>query len=92
MKSPDEICEEYYEMKVNLTIKPKEDDYIFIEGDTDSLEFLGKLIIAQANFQKDCGFQIAPGGAGDAHFSNDSKLGIYIHRLPCEHGKIDHSK
>ena len=91
MKSPDEICGEYFEKKVSLTVKHMDENYILIEGDTDSLEFLGKLIIAQANFDEDCGFQIAPRGAGDAHFSKKAELGVYIHRLPCEHDKINHS-
>ena len=92
MKSPDDVCRDYFHKKLNLTVKPMDENYILIEGDTDSLEFLGKLIIAQANFQDDCGFQIAPHSAGCAHFSKDAELGFYIHRLPCEHEQINNSK
>ena len=88
MKSPDDICNEYYKKGVKLTVKNLDKDYILIEGDAKSLEFIGNLILSQAIFEKDCGFQIAPEGPGDAHFSDDSSLGIYIHRLPCEHSNI----
>lgn len=88
MKGPDYVCEEYSEKDVKITIKKLNKDFVLIEGDKVSLEFLGKLLIAQANFEDDCGFQMSPDGAGCSFFSNDSKFGIYIHRLPCEHGKI----
>lgn len=92
MKSPDEICSEYYEKGVKLTVKHLDKDYVLTEGDAESLEFIGNLILSQARFEKDCGFQIASEGSGNAHFSDESSLGIYIHRLPCEHGKMDKSK
>ena len=85
MKSPDEICAEYSDRGVKISVKLIESDYILIEGDTASLEFLGNLLLAQANFDKDCGFQIAPNGAGSSFYTKDSTLGFYIHRLPCEH-------
>jgi hypothetical protein len=40
---------------------------------------LGELLIAQA-LEPDDGFSISSVGAGAAHFSRSSKLGIYIHR------------
>jgi hypothetical protein len=85
MKSPDEICDDYSNKGVKLSVRQIEKDYILIEGDTDSLEFLGNLLLAQANFEKDCGLQIAPNGAGSSFFGKDSTFGFYIHRLPCKH-------
>ena len=56
---------------------------IEIEGDAFSLRFLGRLILAQAEFPLDCGYGISPRGAGNILFSAQAELGIYIHRLPC---------
>lgn len=84
--SVDELCEKYSRKETKLTVKflDGERDMILIEGKASALEFLGKLLIAQAT-ASDCGFQIAPNSAGKALFSPDSTLGIYIHRIPCAH-------
>lgn len=84
--SVDELCEQYSRKKTKLTVKflDGEKDIILFEGDAYALEFLGKLLIAQAT-ASDCGFEIAPNSAGRALFSTDSTVGIYIHRIPCEH-------
>ena len=92
MKSPDKICEEYYDKKVKLTVKKLDDETILFEGNQEELEFLGNLLLAQAQFKEDCGFSISPGGAGSALFSDKSSIGLYIHRLPCDHGEIDEKK
>lgn len=77
--SPDDLCEQYHGKGVALSIKNLEDDAILLEGGSYSLEFLARLILAQAGFKKDCGFQISPTGAGASFFAAGSK-GIYIHR------------
>lgn len=58
-------------------------DMIFVEGDSDTLEFIGKLFIEMAKEENDCGLQLSPSGAGKAYFNKQSRMGIYIHRLPC---------
>ncbi len=80
--TPDELCAaaNAEEIKIKMT---HEADYIVIEGDTKTLEFLGNLFIAQAKFQKDCGFQMAYGGAGSSFFVPSSNVGLCIHRIPC---------
>ncbi|MCI0640476.1 MAG: hypothetical protein L0Y72_05675 [Gemmataceae bacterium] len=80
-KSPDSICREYAAKKVKITIRPLpgDDETLLIEGDKNSLEFLGKLLMAQAQ-SEDCGFQMTPHGAGKAYFSKDFTRGVYIHR------------
>jgi hypothetical protein len=83
--SPDHVCASFAEGGGQITIKMLDTENILIEGSATALEFLGRLLQAQAAFPKDCGFQISPIGAGNALFSPSSSLGIYIHRLPCEH-------
>jgi len=78
--SPDDICESYSSRKICLSIR-NIDDFVLIEGDRVSLEFLSELISAQASFEKDCGFEIAPSGPGGMFLHSSSEKGIYIHRI-----------
>lgn len=83
----DQVCEEYAEKEVKLTIKSlddEEDELVLIEGSSESLEFLGNLLLALAK-EHDCGRQLGPRVAGSIFFSPESTKGLYIHRLPCEH-------
>ncbi len=92
VKSPDEVCSEYSDKKVALSIKKLGKEDILIEGNAISLEFLGKLFLAESAFQEDCGFSISPTGAGLNFFPKRSKLGLYIHRTPClERGGVKRS-
>jgi len=90
MISPDKVCGYFADKGIKLTIqKMKEDDnYVLVEGEAEALAFLGHLLIAQSEFQKDCGFHLSPKGAGKALFNRKSDTGIYIHRLPCLEKKI----
>ncbi len=86
---PDDVLEEFPEGRIVLTTRtiPRSADgdvpMIEIEGDAESLRFLGRLILAQADFPLDCGYGISPQGAGRIVFSANAELGIYIHRIPC---------
>jgi hypothetical protein len=84
--TPDRICHHYVKKDVGLTVRPlkEEEDMILIEGNRESLEFLGRLILSMAAFH-DCGFDISPHSAGKRFFTEAATLGIYIHRLPCTH-------
>ncbi len=86
MKSPDMVFQKYANQKINLTIKLMEEDkkYVLIEGSREALEFLAKLLTSQAKFKKDCSIFFSPKGPGFKFFSKKSKLGLYIHRIPCE--------
>jgi hypothetical protein len=83
MKS-DDICDTYARKNVRLTVRLLNDEDVLIEGDPDALEFLGSLLLAHAR-EKTCGRNIGPHAAGNAFFTKDSTMGIYIHRVPCEH-------
>jgi hypothetical protein len=85
-ESPDSICGRFAENPQKLTVRMLEEQTVLIEGSAEALEFIGNLIISQARFEKDCGFQISPNGSGDAVFSPDSNVGLYIHRVPCKDG------
>jgi hypothetical protein len=85
--SPDAVCERYADQNVKVTSRLL-NGMILLEGSREALEFLGHLLIAQANFDRDCGFHIAPRGAGNALFSEKSDVGLYIHRLPCADGEL----
>jgi len=88
--TPDEVCASYADRKVKITAKAM-DDLVLLEGDREALEFLGNLILAQANDERSCNKSIQPNGAGSSFFTDPSNLGIYIHRLPCEHEKVEES-
>lgn len=62
------------------------EDYALIEGDSDSLKFLGQFLIAFAEGDFGCSYDLHPKGAGRAHFTGKSDLGIDIHKIPCEFG------
>jgi len=82
MKS-DEICDHYAEMGVKLTIRLLDDETVLIEGASDALTFLSKLLEAHVG-EKEDGRQLTPNGPGQVFFTEKSTLGIYIHMLPCE--------
>jgi hypothetical protein len=89
MTSPDEICSSNADRGVKFTSRLMDEGYLLLEGDSEALRFLGDLLIAQADFTPDCGFQISPENPGSALFNEGSTTGLYIHRLPCldeDHG------
>ena len=83
---PDELCKTVNakEIKIKMTYS---EGCVFIEGDAKTLEFLGNLFMAQAQYENDCGFQMTFNGAGNAFFDKTSNVGLYIHRLPCNNHK-----
>ena len=82
--TPDEVCVRYADRNVKITCRAM-DDSVLLEGDRDALEFLGHLLLAQANDERSCHKSIEPNGAGSILFTDASNLGIYVHRLPCDH-------
>jgi hypothetical protein len=86
-----QVCAKYAEKGVKLVVKmlDEDDTFVFIEGDSNALEFLGNLLLAQAQEEEDCSDFLGPHTAGNIFFSPESTKGIYIHRLPCEHVKKD---
>lgn len=79
MKTPDEVCKKFTNKEVELNVY-KLDDSIILEGNEESLKFLGELILSQSSFEADNSFGIAPKGAGSKFFQEKSSFGIYIHR------------
>ncbi len=73
-----------------LTMRKFNRDTILIEGDDDALEFLGQLVLAHSRADKyaDCKIKLHPKCAGSAWFTKESKLGFYLHKLPCSEGSI----
>jgi hypothetical protein len=82
-RTPDQVCGEARNIKVTVKPLPEDKSYVLIEGDQAAFHWLADLFAAHADFDKDCGFQIAPNGPGNAFFKKGSKLGVYLHRLPC---------
>ena len=78
MKSPDKVCVEFAGVQLNVSA---DSEYVYIEGDENSLRFLAKLIEAQATFEKDDHFFLGPQGPGNLHFSDKSTLGLSIQRI-----------
>ena len=79
MKTPDEVCIKFSKRDIKLNIY-KSSDHIVLEGDEETLKFLGNLILSQAGFQDDENFSLAPDGAGNKFFKKNSKLGLHISR------------
>lgn len=82
----DEISERYAEQKVGLILRLLQDDdgdssSVLIEGSQQALRMLAELLLAVAEEPENEDFSISPFGAGKAHFSELSELGLYIHRL-----------
>ena len=64
-------------------------DTILIEGDAAALRFLGQFILAHSRAEKgDCHNGLHPREAGNAWFTKESTLGLYLHKLPCEEGHV----
>ncbi len=86
----DNVCEAYADRGAKITVKPLPEDpsLILFEGDELAFEFLGKLFLAHAKAINGCGFFLGPKTAGSAFFSKKAKLGLYVHRLPCDHGTV----
>ncbi len=89
---PDTVCAKYAgeskvpeKNKITIQTFKGEDklEWILIEGEGQALEFLGKVLIAQAKFKKDCAFHLSPKSAGCAFFKENSTHGLYIRRIPC---------
>ena len=89
--TPDEVCVRYADQQVKVTCRKLDEGFVLLEGGRESLEFLGQLLIAQANDPRSCSKSLGPRASGNALFTAESDLGLYIHRLPCEHGTNDDS-
>lgn len=92
MRKPtvDNVCGAYADKGAKITVKalPNDPSLILFEGDELAFEFLGKLFLAQAKAINGCGFFLGPKTAGSALFSKKAKLGLYLHRLPCDHDTV----
>lgn len=86
---PDVVSDRFPDGTIKLFTKlfpPTQDNpapRLLIEGDATSLEYLGRMILAQAAYPKDCGYGISPKAAGRALFHKKAEVAISIHRLPC---------
>jgi hypothetical protein len=76
-------------MKLNIRTLPADEndssEFVLIEGNRKTLEWLGDLLIEHARGQQGCGIQLHPNGAGNKRFSRTANVGIYVHLLPCDH-------
>jgi hypothetical protein len=85
-----EVIEKYAESPSKLTVRtfvePGEmpETYVLFEGDVEALRFLGEAILAFANSDSGCNWDVHPKGAGNFYFGGDSTAGIYLHKVPCD--------
>lgn len=56
-------------------------EVVLIEGSEEALVRLAELILAQAAFRKDDGFEVSPTGAGQRIFEPGSSVGLYLRVL-----------
>jgi hypothetical protein len=81
--TPDKVCATAADT-IRFKIVPLDEDpsYVLIEGDKNAFKFLSHVFSAHAEAD-DCGFDLHPKAAGNLWFKKGSKLGLYLHRLPC---------
>ncbi len=85
----DNLWEKYENIPVTLQVEFVQSDvdeglpYVRLEGDVNSLRYLADLLLAVVNGPT-CHTHISPGGIGSIFFAEDCKVGIYVHRLPCD--------
>jgi hypothetical protein len=84
----DRVCVRFARRKTRLTVRKLDRDTVLIEGNRAGLEFLGKLLMAQAAETLCCHNHISPKGPGSVFFTRKAKLGLYLHRVPCKEGSI----
>lgn len=72
-----------------LTMTKLDRHTVLVEGDAAAFEFLGQFILAHSRAENDdCHKGLHPKGAGNAWFSEESALGFYLHKLPCDEGHL----
>ena len=59
-------------------------DYLLIEGEPSALRSFAKFVLAFADSDSSCTWDLHPTSAGSALFSEDSSIGIFLHKLPCD--------
>jgi hypothetical protein len=86
----DNVCAKYADKGVKIMVKPlpNHPSVVLLEGDELAFEFLGRLFLAQAKAINGCRFEIGPRSAGNKLFSKKAKLGLYLHRLPCDNDAL----
>jgi hypothetical protein len=75
-------------IQLNLRFLEPDDESaaaVLIEGNQEALEWFARLIIDHAQGNQGCSRQIFPSGPGSAWFTPTATIGLYIHRLPCDH-------
>jgi hypothetical protein len=92
MSSTDKVLSSN-EHKVRTTLSSYKDpetgliqQFVLVEGDSDTFQFLSQLFSAMAAPDEECGRTIHPTGAGSAHFAEGSNLGLMLHRSDCPVG------
>ena len=81
--NPDRVCGAAADtIKFSVKPLPEDNTFVLIEGDKTAFAFLSRLFAAHA-VAEDCMFHLDPKSAGRAFFKRGSKLGLYLHRLPC---------
>jgi hypothetical protein len=78
--SPDEACAAFADSGATVRVT-SDRNFVFIEGTAEALVRFAELIVAQADFEKDDGFEFSPKGAGRRVFTRGSNVGIYLHVL-----------
>lgn len=89
--SYDAVLQQLAKKNPKISVRHLDGKTILIEGNSNSLKFLGYLLLAHAE-ASDCGDQFSPDGARSRLFSKESTLGVYLHRLPCNEHKLKGAK
>jgi hypothetical protein len=75
----DEVGDEYSDRGIRLIVGELDDKTLLIEGSREALVFLGKLLLAHADDQRDHGAVISPFAAGSLFFSEKATRGLHVH-------------
>jgi hypothetical protein len=81
-----EVIEKYSGSPRELTVRTfvesgeTPETFVLFEGDAAALRFIGEAILAFADSNVSCNWDIHPRGAGSVYFGKDSTVGVYLHK------------
>ncbi len=76
--TPDDVCVDYADRGIKITLRDLDDDYVIFEGTREGLLFVSELFRAQALDPEHDKNHLHPNGAGKVLFTKDSTRGFYI--------------
>ena len=81
--TPEQLLDQFSDRGVQLN-QHLDDDTVLIEAEVSGVPIA---LVSGARQITRLRFQVGPSGAGSALFTDAANLGLYVHRVPCEHSE-----